>query len=485
MRQQRRTAFTFILVPLIAAIIGWLLFVAALFIDLITDMGVPIDELYGPDAAQIFRPSRYLFLAAIAVFAVGALLARKRIDTLLMGRTNASALLRPGFEFAGTAIIIGLVIAAWAAVAVFLESFFEGGTSDVSLPVRIWNTYVPIILYTALVVSVILAAFVFARRHSDAHDGGSPKQKSERAAPAAGAALTSGDAPSQSSQGSDHSREQRFIGLSFSLPIVAVAVALIFGLIVFDVTQTSIPVWIWVIIQTVIAAGIATGTWFARRGMTEMQSRERPLAGAVIGAKNLNFVLSIIFAAIVALMSLGYGASATEQLRVAPSLTVSIYESEPKEPTSAGDEFSLDDSRITLNASDVQRYSDVTVTIEPGSRELLSEAADSEGLFWSELAFPANLEPGSYTLTASAVSADGSEIRRSIPVNISESGTLLLPEGDLASDPADAQPRLMPFSATWIASDLLPAFLLLVLAAAVIAVTLAIRNPDVRNEVAR
>lgn len=461
MRQQRKQAFATILTPLVSAVIGWALFVAALLLDITVDTTLPSDALFGPEAAQVVRPSRYLFFAAIAVLALGTLWARRRLEQSATLQTPESVLVKPAHEFTGTVVIIGLVVAAWAAIAVFLDSFMNAGSIDIPVGVRLWNTYLPIILYTALVVTVLLAAFVFGKHRV-------------ASSPALRQAETV-DVPEEQVQAA---AQQRFIALAFALPIVAVAAALIFGMIVFDATQTALQVWIWVIIQLIIATGIVFGTRFARRGFDEVNRSSGSVTGAVVGAKNLNFVLSVVFAAVVAFMSLGYGASATEQLRIAPSLTVSVFENEPKAPTQAGDSFNVAETRLTVNGSDLQRLSPVTLMLTPGGGDIVSGQADRDGFAWLEENFPRDLAAGTYTLEATASAADGSEIQRTVPVVLSEDGMLSLPEGDASSDPANWEPRLMSITPSWLVSDLLPAFLLLALAASSIALTLIIRNRD-------
>lgn len=448
------------MVILASAVLGWLIFVTGIFVDIVTDTSYSTDELYGPDAAAILRPSRYLFFAAIAVFISGGLWAIKRIEALGSSQDSPSSLVKPAHDFSGTAIIIGIIFAAIGAISVFLDSFFGSGSAEIPVGVRLWNTYLPIVLYTALVVSALLVAFVF-RKHRLISAPVTEKSPSTIDADTEGTALI-----------------QRSVGLGFSLPIVAVAIGLIVGLIVYDVTQTAIQVWIWVLIQALIAAGIIAGAWFAQRATRELRTEHRQVGGAVVGAKNLNFVLSIVFAAIVAAMSLGYGSSAMEQLRISPSLTLSVYEQEPKEPTESGDEFAIESTKVMVNGSDLKRRSQVTLTLVPSGDELFVSQADREGYFWEEADFPADVTPGSYTLEVTALSADDAELTRSVPVVVSESDTVTLPEGDAGFDESNWQPRLMGISLTWVLSDLVPAFLLLVLSAGSIALTLRIRNPE-------
>ncbi len=460
--------FAAILITLTSAILGWMLFIAALMVDIATEVQYSTDFAFGPEAASVIRPSAYVFVAAIAVFALGALWARKRVERALIPQARNSTLLLPAHRFTGTAIVISLVLATWLAVAVFFSSFFTTAPATIPLDVRLWNTYVPIILYTALVVSVLLSAFVFGK-HQFAKAARPEAPTPEPSVPAA-----------PTPQNEPDTRQRRFIALGFAVPIIAVAVALIFGLIVFDVTETALEAWIWVIIQLLIAVGLIFGTWFTRRAFDAMSETRVATSGVVVGAKNLNFVLSIVFAAVVTLMSLGYGASAAEQLRVAPSLTLSVYGSQPSEQVKSDNDFTfdLDTAVVAVNGSDLERFSSARLVLNPGSQDFTLTRADREGYLWADVELPKNLEPGSYTLEVTAIAADQNELVRTISLVVLPNGTIRLPDGEISGDPTNLQPSMLPISTAWLLNDLLPALLLLVLACSSIAATLSIRNHE-------
>jgi hypothetical protein len=69
-----------------------------------------------------------------------------------------------------------------------------------------------------------------------------------------------------------------------------------------------------VIIQSVIAFGIIAGTRYSMKAIRSVSGSHSGVSGAV-GALNLNFVLSIIFGAIVTLMSFTMGFAAIDQLK--------------------------------------------------------------------------------------------------------------------------------------------------------------------------
>jgi hypothetical protein len=100
--------------------------------------------------------------------------------------------------------------------------------------------------------------------------------------------------------------------LAWSLPVIGTALALIIGLIAYG-NNREIETWTWVVIQTVILASIVLGTHFAvkARSITRVAVKER-VVGA--GALNLNFVLSIVFGAAVAIMGFTYGLDAITRL---------------------------------------------------------------------------------------------------------------------------------------------------------------------------
>lgn len=471
MKMQIRSVTSAIWLILVSALVGWILFEFAVYSDLLVDSALAEASQssvapFGPDAVQVFRPSKYLLFTAIAVFGIGALIAQKRLIHIRAQKDNRIDLSRAGNEFANTAVIIALALAVWAALSVFLESFFEHGNAEVSVSLRLFNTYLPIILYTILVVSVLLSAFVFRQRVEP--------QKSEPALrPAEVKEAPVLDEPAN---------VQRTIGLAFAIPIVAVAVALIFGLIVFDLTQTAIQVWIWVIIQIGIGGGIIAGTLFAQKAIAPYREHDVKPVGASIGAKNLNFVLSIIFAAVLSLMSLIYGLAAIEQLRVAPGLSMSVYSNQAKEVVNPEDELDLDQLFLLANGSDLRRNSAVTITLQSDAdsvaepTQLVVGDADREGTYWVEQPISASLGEGKYTLSISAMSADGVQLEQQLTFVVTDHRTSMWPEGTDTYAQDGQNVRVMPISIGWILSDLLPALLLLVLSTTSIYVTLRIRN---------
>ncbi|MGO3146636.1 MAG: hypothetical protein ACTIJ6_03050 [Leucobacter sp.] len=438
-----------------AGIVAWLLFVLAILSDIIIDTGHTWGELSGPDAVVTVRPSTYLFFAAIAVFTLGGLLGRRQASRL-QASARPTRLARAVLLLASTVLIIGMVLAAIGAITVFMSNFFEGTGNDGVFD-RILNSYLPIVLYTALVVTVILTGFVFTRSHEGSEDDADSMQEERETA----ATSTPGEATGQ-----------RATALAYTLPIVAVAVALIFGLIVYDVTQTALEAWIWVIVQSLIAVGIIAGTVFAARALAaHTRSGSRP-AAASVGAKNMNFVLSIIFVVAVTSMSLGYGASALEYLRVQSSLSISAYvDSEPSTDT----EVDPEDVTLSINGYDLERGSDAVISLEPNGEVLMTAQVDRSGSLWRDVTLPTDIAAGDHDATVQAVRTDGRELSISLPMTTSDEGTVRFTAEPYASVD-DEDSSLAPPTVSWFLSDLAPAAILLLLAVTTLYLTVNRRN---------
>jgi len=475
---------------LAGGIVAWLVFMIARLSDILVEAGFTSEELWGPDSVIAVRPSTYLIFAAIAVFTLGGLLGRRHA-----ARAGAmqpvSALTRPIVRFASTVVIIGLVLAAIAAIEVFMSNFFSGADDDTGIE-RLFNSYLPIILYTALVVSVILVGFVFSRPVAprtvparpaslQVQQEGIPLDVPVGASSEPGhpdQALDTGPAPgaepAPETGTPDERSAQRATALAYTLPIVAVAVALIFGLIVYDVTQTALETWVWVIVQALVAAGIIAGTVFAARAYRSLNIvGERP-TGSSVGAKNLNLVLSIIFAAVVASMSLGYGSSAVELLRVQPSLWLSANVNGPVDSDTA---LPPSDVLISLSGSGLLRGSEAVATLGADGDTVLSGDVDHQGNLWAEGPFSTGIPAGSYELTARAVAVDGVETSVSFEVSVTNDGLIELPDFAYVSSEQESS-RVVAPGAGWIFGDFAPAAILLLLVVGTLAVTLRTRNPD-------
>lgn len=274
--------------PLFGLTLAWLFFVGAAFYQLFIDYPV-YDEMGNyVSPAPTVQLDTYLFLLGIAALAVSSLLGQRL--SLRLRETDDSLLARGAQRFTTLAVIVSLVAGAVYAVGTFLGAFNNYSGREASPLVRIFGVYVPIILATALVVAVLLFAFVFRQ---DAPDLPHAEKDQER------------------------SKLQRAIGLAYASPIIGTAIAIIFGLVVYDTTKTNLDVWIWVVIQLIIAGSILTGTNFAVRARLSKPVAPRPRTSGA-AAININLVLSIIFGVTVTIMAFSYGMESVNSLREWP-----------------------------------------------------------------------------------------------------------------------------------------------------------------------
>lgn len=276
-----------LLLPLIGLTLGWLSFIAAVW----SDIYLPQPQ-FDNNGNQLTEPqvqlSTYLFLAGIALFGIFALLGQRKVLALRM--SEDSSLAKAVHRANNLAVVLSLIAGAVYAIGNFLGAFNTYDSRDASPLVRILGVYVPIVLATVLVVLVLLFAFVFRK---DAPDLASTEQNDER------------------------KQLQRYVGLAYASPIIGTAIAVILGLVVYDVTRTDLNVWIWVVIQAIIATSILLGTGFAAKVRLAKPLPPRPRQTG-LAAVNLNLVLAIVFGAVVVIMSFTYGASAVEDLRQWP-----------------------------------------------------------------------------------------------------------------------------------------------------------------------
>jgi hypothetical protein len=290
-----------IITPLIGLVVGWTLFMFAIYSDLYVFPIYDSEGMYLGET-QIVQISTYLYLVGIVVF---GLLALRGQQMSLHARELAgldAPLPRAAHRFTNLTVVISLVGGSIYAIGNFLNAFNSFGQENVNLLVRLFDVYVPIVLATILVIYILLRAFVYRKQ--------TVKQAKK--------------------QGMSDS--EKALGLGYAIPILLTAVAIIFGLVVYDITRTDLQVWVWVVIQVIIALGILLGTRFSSKAKAAKAAPPRVRQTLAAGATNLNFVLSIVFGATVSIMSFTFGASAIESLRIWPEYI------EPAE----GEEFVFD-----------------------------------------------------------------------------------------------------------------------------------------------
>ena len=288
-----------ILSPLVGLIGGWKLFMFAIYAGLFVYPIYDAQGMYQGDE-QIIRPSTYLYLSGIVLFGLLALYGQR---LSLRARELAGvddSLARAAHRFTNFAVIVALVAGSVFAIGNFLGAFNTYIDREENLTVRLFDVYVPILLATGLVVYILLRAFVFRKQVVK----GAKKE--------------------------GMSESEKALGLGYAVPIIFTAIAIIFGLVVYDVTRTDLEVWVWVIIQVIIVSGILLGTRFSAKAKSAKPAAPRARPTLAAGASNLNFVLSIVFGVSVSFMSFTFGAMAIETLRVYP----------PYEEPAPGEEFS-------------------------------------------------------------------------------------------------------------------------------------------------
>ena len=276
-----------IITPLIGLVVGWTLFMFAIYSDLSVFPIYDSEGMYLGET-QIVKISTYLYLVGIVVF---GLLALRGQQMSLHAREVAgldAPLPRAAHRFTNLTVVISLVGGSIYAISNFLNAFTSFGQEDVNLLVRLFDVYVPIVLATILVIYILLRAFVYRKQ--------TVKQAKKQGM----------------------SESEKALGLGYAIPILFTAVAIIFGLVVYDITRTDLQVWVWVVIQVIIALGILLGTRFSSKAKSAKAAPPRVRQTLAAGAANLNFVLSIVFGATVSIMSFSFGASAIESLRIWP-----------------------------------------------------------------------------------------------------------------------------------------------------------------------
>ena len=276
-----------ILTPLIGLVVGWTLFMFAIYSDLFVFPIYDSEGIYLGET-QAVKISTYLYLVGIVVF---GLLSLRGQQLSLHARELAgleAPLPRAAHRFTNLTVVISLVGGSIYAIGNFLSAFNSFGNENTNLLVRLFDVYIPIVLATILVIYILLRAFVYRKQ--------TVKQAKKKVM----------------------SESEKALGLGYAIPILFTAVAIIFGLVVYDITRTDLQVWVWVVIQVIIAIGILLGTRFSSKAKSAKAAPPKVRQTLAAGAANLNFVLSIVFGATVSIMSFTFGAAAIESLRIWP-----------------------------------------------------------------------------------------------------------------------------------------------------------------------
>ena len=271
----KKLRFSLVL-PLVGVTVAWLALIGATFWDL-NWTGAPMDTTV--------RGSTYLVLAGLSVAAVLSLLAFRMADErhAVDGKTSLVAAV---YRFAGLAVVLSLAFLVVFAFGSFLSSFNSGfGDQAPTLMERILGTYLPIILAAGVVVFVLLQATLY-----------------RKTLPVEGAA------------DKGMSATQKALAYGYALPVIGTAFAIIIGLIVYDAQGQKLEVWSWVVIQLLVGLSILFGTRFAAAAKAAKPVIRVPKVGGAVGAVRLNYVLSVVFAGVVSVMSFTFGSEAVISL---------------------------------------------------------------------------------------------------------------------------------------------------------------------------
>ncbi len=274
-----------IALPLIGEVWAWLCFVAAMFFDIVQNQ-MNAGTVMNNDVQEV-RLSSYLYLLAIAGFSFAALAGQRIAVSARAELGEGHTLARAAHRFGNFTVVLGLAFGVIYAFTQFIQGFGFGVGGD-ALIFKLLNVYLPILLSTAMVVTVILRAFVFSA--ATVVEGKKIKQ-----------GLT---------------ETQRALALGYAMPILSTAFAVILGLAVFDATHTTLQIWVWVLIQVIVVGGVIQGTRFAAKAKAGKPKPPRERRALAAGAAMLNYVLSVVFAALVSIMAFAFGAGAVSNLEI-------------------------------------------------------------------------------------------------------------------------------------------------------------------------
>jgi hypothetical protein len=145
----------------------WLAFLGAQIWDLYNTIN-PYDSMgnYNPASEQV-KVSTYLFLFGIAALGVASVLGKGNSDKVYSGKGTANRLAKASHGFTIIAVIFSLIVGAVFGIGQFGSAFNTFSNTGHNEIARIFGVYVPILLDAALLVFVILKAFVGKRDGDD------------------------------------------------------------------------------------------------------------------------------------------------------------------------------------------------------------------------------------------------------------------------------------------------------------------------------
>ena len=256
--------------------VAWLSMMIATYLDL------SVNNSYGVLPLVEIKPSTYTVLVGFAIGSGLVLWGFKKADAIHSSST--SPLVQAVYRFGGLMVVLALVADAIFAFATFLGSLETGSLATPTLTGRLFGVYLPILLDAALVVFVLLQATLY--------------RKSQNV-----------------EAGVEVSAAQKALALGYALPVLGAALAIVIGLVFYDIQRSNIQNWTWVVIQLIIGTSVVLGTRFSAKARASKPVVRAPRVVGAVGAVRLNYVLSVVFAGVVAAMSFGFGTAAVSSLR--------------------------------------------------------------------------------------------------------------------------------------------------------------------------
>ena len=263
-----------LVLPLVGVTVAWVGMVLAAIFDL------PYDYSNSPEV----KASTYTVLAGLAIGAILCLWSFKRADAA--HADGETPLVRAEYRFNGLMVIVAMVFLAIFALATFMNSFGNSSMTAVTLGGRFLGTYLPIILAAGLEVFVLLQSTLYRK-----------------------------SSPVEGAEGKGMSATQKALAIGYALPILGTAFAVIIGLVVYDIQGQKLETWSWVIIQAIIGTSIVLGTRYAAKARSAKPVVRAPRVVGAAGAVTLNYVLSLVFAGVVSIMSFSFATDAVMSLR--------------------------------------------------------------------------------------------------------------------------------------------------------------------------
>ncbi|MFM6963777.1 MAG: hypothetical protein ACKOWJ_05920 [Micrococcales bacterium] len=262
-----------IAMPLLGLMVVWLFSMASQLVGMLYEVGT-----------SSAHPSVWVFLVGLLLGGVSALFGR---TWAIRAEATASApLARAAVRFGNLSLTISLGALTIFAFTTFISGFNDYNRSGTVLDRLLW-LYLPIIVASAAVVILILRALVFAKDHSV-----------------------------DSNEKTRMTELQKALALGYAVPIVCTAFAVILGLFIYDATRTNLQTWVWVVIIAIVGFGVIAGTRFASKARSARTEAPKPRTALAAGASTLNFVLSIVFGAVVSILAFGLGSEAMSKLRM-------------------------------------------------------------------------------------------------------------------------------------------------------------------------